>query len=383
MATGDVNDLVGRMKAVLPSRWFPLPNPDGSTASPILDGVLTGLAWPWAQIYSLGQFTQLQTRIATASGAFLDIIASDFLGNRLFRKPGQGDTFFRASIIAEILRPRATRGSVARALTDLTGRAPIIFEPRWPPDTGGYGFQGMTVGTGLEYGSADGVVPGAGGWGSLALPFQFFVTAFRAIGGGIAKVAGFGSVCATETDLATTGESTIVVSTDVVPLIRGAHVLKCTMTSSGSSIAGQIIETGVAGQNYGIAIWVWIPNGSSISSVAFQAESGSASAISGTAPNISSTSAWQAATQIFTASGGATNLVLRVTAAAPGAVIYATCARFDLSAPVIGQTGGYGIGAIEWGSLDMSAGHITDEDIDNAIVNVLPVGTTAWTRISN
>lgn len=375
MATGDVNDMVGRMKAVLPSRWFPLPNPDGSTASPILDGILTGMAWPWAQIYLFGQFTQLQTRIATASGAFLDIISSDFLGKRLFRAPGQGDTSFRARILAEILRPRATRSSVIQALFDLTGRTPVIFEPRWPPDTGGYGFQGMTVGTNLAYGLA-------GGWGSMALPFQFFVTAYRAIGGGIAKVAGYGSLCATEMDLTTTGESTIVVSTDVPPLIPNAHVLKCTMTSSGSHVAGQISEIGVADQNYGIAIWVWIPNGSSVSSVAFQAETGNAAAISGTAPNTSSTSAWQAATQIYTASGGATSLVLRVAAASPGAIIYATCARFDLASPVIGQAGGYGVGAIEWGSLDMSAGHITDADIDAAIVNVLPVGTTAWTRIS-
>ncbi len=32
----------------------------------------------------------------------------------------------------------------------------------------------------------------AGGWGSLMLPFQCFVTAFRSQGSGIANVAGYG-----------------------------------------------------------------------------------------------------------------------------------------------------------------------------------------------
>jgi hypothetical protein len=245
MATGDVADMVVRIKAVLPPRWFPEPNSDGSSNTPVLDGVLTGLAYAWAQVWALLQFTKLQGRIATATGSFLDIIAQDYLGSRIVRKPGQGDPSFRIRIMREIVRARATRPALIQVLLDLTGHAPIVFEPRWPPDTGGWGSLGMAVGTGLEYGSANGTIPGAGGWGSLTLPFQLFVTAFRGSGGGIPNVGGYYRI--------------------------------------------------------------------------------------GTGP----------------------------------------------------ATGGYGIGAIEWASLSMSGGQVTDDDINAAIASVLPVATTAWTRISN
>ncbi len=65
-------------------------------------------------------------------------------------------------------------------LTDLTGRAPIIFEPARPADTGGYNSASLAYGA-------------AGGWGSLALPFQCFVTAYRPHGSGIATIAGYGT----------------------------------------------------------------------------------------------------------------------------------------------------------------------------------------------
>ena len=71
-----------------------------------------------------------------------------------------------------------TSSAAKSVAADLTGRAPIVFEPSRPADTGAYG-------TAAGYGAA-------GGWGSLALPFQCFVTAYRAQGSGIATVAGYG-----------------------------------------------------------------------------------------------------------------------------------------------------------------------------------------------
>ncbi len=240
--TGDQADLVGRLKAVLPQRWFANTTTGLPSNTPVLDGVLNGLASAWASIVALLNYADLQSRIATATDVFLDMIAFDFFGGRFNRRAGEPDASFSARIRAEIIRPRGTRAAVSQVLTDLTGHAPIIFEPANATDTGGYGFIGMTVGTGLEYGGTG--VAGAGGWGSLALPFQAFVTAYRATGGGIAIVAGY---------------------------------------YTGSGWAG----------------------------------------------------------------------------------------------------GGYGVGAIEWATLGMSQGQITDTDIDNAIVSVLPVATIAWTRITN
>ena len=47
------------------------------------------------------------------------------------------------------------------------------------------------------------------------------------------------------------------------------------------------------------------------------------------------------------------------------------------------HSGGYRVGAIEYASLDMVQGQVTDSDIYAAVANVLPVATTGWTRISS
>jgi len=183
---GDQADMVGRLKAALPPTWFPNTAPGAATNSPVLDGILAGVASVWVWVYAFLQFAKSQTRIATASGVFLDMIAADFFGAFLARRNAETDTAFRIRILREMFRPKVTRAGLVRALTDLTGRVPSVFEPAYPLDTGGYGTPGMTAGTGLGYGVA-------GGWGSLLLPFQYFVIAYRPQGGGVASVAGWGT----------------------------------------------------------------------------------------------------------------------------------------------------------------------------------------------
>lgn len=157
--TGDTNDMLARLKSVLPARWF------GDT-TPILDAVLTGLASAWSGLYSLLAMVKLQTRIGTATGIFLDIASTDYLGATLTRRIGETDTAFSARICANLLAPRATRAGLIQALTNLTGRVPVIFEPLNATDTGGYGTNTLGYNT-------------IGGYGSANLPFQFFVTAYR------------------------------------------------------------------------------------------------------------------------------------------------------------------------------------------------------------
>ena len=169
--TGDKADIQRRLQAMLPP-WF------GDTF-PLLGAVLGGLATALAFIYGLITYAALQTRILTATGGWLDLIAYDFFGSALVRQTNQADGSFRAQIISGLFRERATRPGMIKVLTDLTGQPPIIFEPTRPLDTGAYG------GPGLGYGVA-------GGYGSILLPFQCFITAFRPIGVGIANVAGYG-----------------------------------------------------------------------------------------------------------------------------------------------------------------------------------------------
>jgi hypothetical protein len=107
------------------------------------------------------------------------MIAGDFFGTTLVRSLNQTDASFRARIIINIFRERGTRRGLGLLLTQITGRAPIIFEPARPADTGGYG---LACGYGV-----------AGGYGSMLLPMQAFVTAYRPIGTGIPSVAGYGA----------------------------------------------------------------------------------------------------------------------------------------------------------------------------------------------
>lgn len=172
MAIGDQNDIFGRIKNVLP-RWF-------GPASPLLDALIQGLSNSSAFVYTLYIYAKLQTRILTATDGWLDMIAADYFGASLQRSANQSDANFRARIVVNMFRERGTRYAITKVLTDLTGRAPVIFEPTRPADTGAYSApnSGYSV---------------AGGYGSMVIPYQGFIHAFRPIGSGIPFIAGYGT----------------------------------------------------------------------------------------------------------------------------------------------------------------------------------------------
>lgn len=174
---GDVEDMLRRLKAVLPTGWFP-------DTTPVLDNLLRGLGSGWSWTFGLLSYVRQQARVSTAEGIWLDVAANDYFGTRLRRRVAERDDLYRGRISRELVRERGTRSAVRSALMDLTGRAPAIFEPANTGDTGGYGSAPDNRGGGIAYCRA-------GGWGSLSLPFQFFVTAFRPHGDGIADVAGW------------------------------------------------------------------------------------------------------------------------------------------------------------------------------------------------
>lgn len=169
--TGDQQDFFQRIKTLVP-RWF-------GDDTPTIDALVQGLAWAGSFVYSLWAYAKLQTRILTATDGWLDMIAADFFGAALLRQSNQSDASFRARIIINLFRERATRGGIVKVLQDLTGRTPLVFEPLRPADTGCYG--GPAIGYGM-----------AGGYGSMLLPFQALVTAYRPTGSGIPLVAGYG-----------------------------------------------------------------------------------------------------------------------------------------------------------------------------------------------
>jgi hypothetical protein len=170
---GDSSDFLTRIKALLPNGWF-----SGST--PILDAILAGISSAFASVYSLIAYARLQSRISTATDGFLDLISLDFFGTTLPRKAQESDLSFRNRILSELFLERGTRNGLIKALTLLTGKAPLVFEPWRPLDTGAYN-QGI-----LAYNVA-------GGYGSYALSYQAFCVAYRPTGQGIPNVAGYGN----------------------------------------------------------------------------------------------------------------------------------------------------------------------------------------------
>ncbi|MGI4941878.1 MAG: hypothetical protein ACRYHQ_15175, partial [Janthinobacterium lividum] len=182
MSAGDGPDMAARLRRLLPRGWFP-------DVSPNLDALLAGFGSAWAAMYALNRFVRLQQRLATATGIFADIAVLDFFGlSRLRRRANESDAALTSRARAALLAPRGTRPSLIAALTALTGAAPAVFYPASAADTGCYGSAGTPrLDTGLAY-DAD-----VGGYGSLALPAQCFVTVTRPTGGGVANQAGYGT----------------------------------------------------------------------------------------------------------------------------------------------------------------------------------------------
>jgi hypothetical protein len=179
---GDLSDFVFRLSAVLPGRWF-------AEQSPILNSLLTSIATPWVWLHGFITYVILQTRLATATCTWLDLIAIDYFGNAFGRKTAESDFSYRSRIQAALLREAATRSAVEIGLASLTGTPPIIFEPANCMDTGSYGVasqNSVMLGTGMAYSEA-------GGWGSLQLPLQFFVTVARPVTPGVGLLAGYGT----------------------------------------------------------------------------------------------------------------------------------------------------------------------------------------------
>lgn len=156
--TGDQSDFTDRLRRLLPASWFgPV-----EIESPVLTAALQAPAWALAFLYEFIAYAKSQVRLASASGAFLEIWANDFFGTAFPRRPGESDAQYRLRIRQEIFRRRQTRSAIDQVVFDLTGTHPQIFEGWRPLDTGAWDIPiwGWDV---------------AGGWGDYA-PGVVFVT---------------------------------------------------------------------------------------------------------------------------------------------------------------------------------------------------------------
>lgn len=174
--TGSAEDMIRRQASILPP-WF---GPPGTTP-PILGIPMAMAADVAAWAYEFVMYVRQQSRIKTATGGWLDLIAWDFFGNRLRRRLGQADESLRRRILIEMFRPRNTRPAMIAVLKDLTGHTPRIFEPTRPADTGGIGISGgMGIGV-------------SGSIGSVGQPGEVYIDVYRTPEAGIAYAAGIGT----------------------------------------------------------------------------------------------------------------------------------------------------------------------------------------------
>lgn len=180
MTTGDSNDIVQRVKALIPRRWF-------AWVAPYRDALLGGLADLASGSFSLIGYARSQTRLFTAYGVWLDLLSFDFMRRYLLRN-GMSDTLFRTVIKATVLQERVTRAGMISALTTLTRKTPLVFEPWNTNDTGAY--SGPRASGAPQYGSM-GYGVGQGGYGNMNLPGQAFIKVFRGAGSGIPGVGGY------------------------------------------------------------------------------------------------------------------------------------------------------------------------------------------------
>lgn len=169
---GSQADFIARQRAILPEDWFPPPPALGEKESaPTLVSILGGSSAQFSNIWKLLTYAALQTRITTATGPFLDMVANDFFGAGGFpRGVLESDDSYRSRIKAALFPRKGTRKAISDAVSALTDTVPVIVEPRRPADTGGFGGVGhATAGGGFGWGT-----PGLR-YGSRLTPFQSFV----------------------------------------------------------------------------------------------------------------------------------------------------------------------------------------------------------------
>lgn len=154
---GDVDDFRRRLRLTLPARWF-------SDIAPVLDGVLSGLSTGWSVLYQLFLFVVQQSRLRTATGAFLEMAAQDYLSDSLPRRADESDDSYRQRLLLALRRFRATRASINEAANS-AGYAVNVFEAAQPRDTGVYNGSSCLAWSTI------------GAWGSMQMPLESLIVA--------------------------------------------------------------------------------------------------------------------------------------------------------------------------------------------------------------
>ncbi len=425
---GTVADMAGRLRAVLPTGWFPQSPPAPLPSStPVLDGLLSGLGNAWSFCFDLLGITALQARIATATGGFLDLIAIDFFAQALARDPGEADDPFRARILGNLLVTRGTRQAVSSRVAYLTGVAPVMVEPVRGADCGGYA-------------SAADIAAGGGGYdlrsllyGSDMMGFQYLLTvllpapfasglstsrrspatyldasgnilvappmtlrpryASGALEGVLVEGRGFNLITDSRnwTSLAGAAE-TAFWSLQVAgnALLAGDRVLSMTI-GAGSSVAGPGIAVAAGGEQACGSVWILIPAGSGLTEAHMSLVDLAGSASVAVPANMEVPGLWQRLEASITAGPAAGN-TLRIAVGATAATrqagtLLTQCWQIEpgsVATSYIPTSGALGIrdaDLVATGYLVPMAYASTPAEIFATVAATQPIATIGWTAI--
>jgi hypothetical protein len=166
----DQTDYTGRLLRLLPAGWFP-------AVAPRVLAVLQAPALMFSLAYGMIIFAKAQQRVASASGAFLDLAAQDYFGRTFPRLEYELDPAYAKRIRYNLTAPRGTYNGMTSMLEQLTGNSPVIFQPNDVVQTGGWATQSNAEAGGGVFAFYDAAGEGGAGlWGSMALPCQIFIT---------------------------------------------------------------------------------------------------------------------------------------------------------------------------------------------------------------
>ena len=171
--TGDIPDIVSRLKSALPTRWFP-------DATPVLDAALTGLAAAW-------------TRCSRCSPPSASNPASPPPPGLSWTAPVRISSVAGCPAAPRSWMTRSASASARRSAASTPPAPPSYpscrISPAAPRRCSSPPGSPIPAPTRLERSAT--ARPAR--WGSLALPFQVLVTAHRPRGTGIATIAGYGT----------------------------------------------------------------------------------------------------------------------------------------------------------------------------------------------
>lgn len=154
-----------------PLQWW-------SNPALIRDAIIGGISDALGHAYSLLPYAIQQTRLLTSTDFWIDLWAYDYLALTCQRLSGEPDSAYAPRVSDAVSQVRVSRPGMIESITDLTGVAPIIFEPFNGGDTGGW-----NIACGWDT---------AGAWGSAILPAQvYMIVQMSGVGVGVANIGGW------------------------------------------------------------------------------------------------------------------------------------------------------------------------------------------------